>query len=908
MSRIKHIDRGIFACAVILLSFSFGSLLKAQTTFQRTAGLEQYERPYSVLRQGDGYLVAGSTNSRGEGGWDAMLMKTDLNFNTVWASTLGGPDHDNPQSVIATADGGFLFIGQTKSFGAGEEDILAIKLAADYSLVWAKAYGGPTGDIGYCAIEFVDGFLIGGSTAGGTQAMAIKIDLNGNIAWSKTFGAEENAMELYNVVRNENGNYIFDTPYQSMSQGYNYMLVEVSATGNLLMAKSYSNVPFGTGDDYSRDLLLVPGDGYYLFGHSFSFGNGSSDLHLIKTGIDGEVQWARNYANPDDLLASQIVLTSNNDLIMTAQIDQLDEAGIDIIVVQTDASGNLQWSYRYGGFSLENQSRGNHETLIEVDPNLFVLFGKTSSFGAGQEDVYIVGFDRNGDVPCNVEDISINVSSPNIAAEDVTIPVANINLATTDLSLAVNMIGLADSLLCPLQPPPLALFEASDTMICVGGCINFADLSLQDPEQWRWRFEGTIPDTSLLPSPTGICYPDTGCFDVQLIVSNAGGPDTLLIKDYICVYPYPEVSLGNDTSLCYGDTVYLEVPSGYSSYLWNTGETGTSLEVSESGQYWVTVGNEAGCQGSDTIKVEFNSFLVIDLGPDRLICEGDSVQLNAGSGFDDYLWQDGSANSTLMVNSTGYYWVEVSDDLGCTGGDTVYVEVAANPVVSLGRDTLICEWETYTFDGGDGYAAYLWQDGSGERFFTAGQTGEYWVEVTDGNGCRDSDTASLRVVYLPALDIGNDTSFCENFSLYLDAGPGWDTYRWQDGSDKPDFTAASYGAYWVLASVEGCAQSDTIMITEDCPSLLWFPNSFTPNGDGLNDTFGPAYDNVDIFQVRIFSRWGQLVFESRDIEQGWDGKISGEDCPVGVYYFVAEYTDNQKGEVVQVKGSLTLIR
>ncbi|HSG67392.1 MAG TPA: gliding motility-associated C-terminal domain-containing protein [Bacteroidales bacterium] len=883
-------------------------VIDAQTTFQRTTGLNLYEGPYSVLPESDGYLIAGVTNSRGEGNYDIMLLKTDLNFNSVWCNTYGGSELDNPRVIIACNDGGYLLVGRTKSFGEGEEDVLVMKFGPGYGLEWAKTYGGPNSDEGFCAIELADGYLIGGSTQGGNGALAMKIDYSGNHIWSKTYGFDENSTEFFNVIYNDNGNYIFDTPFQSPTQGYNYMLVEISPAGNLVMAKSYTTTTFGSSDDYSRDLLMIPGDGYYILGHSYSFGNGSLDLHMIKTDLAGEVLWSKNYASPEDLWASQLLLTSNNELLLTCQSDLPDNLDNDIVVMSCDLSGNLIWAKSYGGNNLENQFLGNHETLREINGNLYALFGKTSSFGVGQEDIYIIGFDRDGEAPCNTFDYNITVTGPNLQDEDIALPVNDFSAVTNTITITPNPIVLVDSILCPLQPPPLALFTSTDTAICEGACVDFIDQSLQDPDQWRWYFEGAIPDTSSLSSPTGICYPDTGCFDVQLIVSNAGGPDTLLIEDYVCVYPYPEVFLGNDTNLCFTDTLHLQAPAGMASYLWNTGSTQSSIEVADAGDYWVRVETDIGCAESDTINVDFNSFIIIDLGEDETICEGDSIVLNAGNGFTSYQWQDGSSAKEFIVTTTGYYWVEVSDDLGCAGADTIYIEVAEIPIVSLGRDTLICEWESITLDGGNGFSQYLWQDGSSERHYPVSETGSYWVEVTDANACRGSDTVYVEVVEVPDLSIGDDTSFCEQFTLLLDAGPGWDDYTWQDGSNGSTYQASQYGTYYVIADVQGCADADTLTISEDCPSLIWFPNSFTPNGDGINESFKPVYDNVDVYQIRIFNRWGQLVFESNNINNGWDGKLNGELCPGGVYVFISEYTDNQKGVVNTVNGSVTLLR
>ena len=159
-----------------------------------------------------------------------------------------------------------------------------------------------------------------------------------------------------------------------------------------------------------------------------------------------------------------------------------------------------------------------------------------------------------------------------------------------------------------------------------------------------------------------------------------------------------------------------------------------------------------------------------------------------------------------------------------------------------------------------------------------------------------SDTIYIEVIEIPKLFIGNDTAVCDDFSIVLDAGSGFDSYTWHDGSQLSTFAATQFGSYWVQVEKNGCEDADTLIIVEDCPSLIWFPNSFTPNGDGVNEVFMPVYDHVTLYQLRIYNRWGQLMFESSNIDQGWDGKFNGDLCPMGVYIFISEYTDNQEGK------------
>lgn len=112
----------------------------------------------------------------------------------------------------------------------------------------------------------------------------------------------------------------------------------------------------------------------------------------------------------------------------------------------------------------------------------------------------------------------------------------------------------------------------------------------------------------------------------------------------------------------------------------------------------------------------------------------------------------------------------------------------------------------------------------------------------------------------------------------------------------------------MIVTKNGCTASDTILIG-DCYLHIWFPNVFTPNGDGLNDTFHPVGKGIMRFQILIYNRWGMKIFESIDPNAGWDGRFNGESCADGVYVFIATYVmDDSSGETYHAHGSVTLLR
>ncbi len=147
---------------------------------------------------------------------------------------------------------------------------------------------------------------------------------------------------------------------------------------------------------------------------------------------------------------------------------------------------------------------------------------------------------------------------------------------------------------------------------------------------------------------------------------------------------------------------------------------------------------------------------------------------------------------------------------------------------------------------------------------------------------------------------GQDTITTEE-AVELDAGSGFDSYWWNNGANDQSITAEFEDWYKVMIESQyGCFGEDSVYVLfisappppEPINDHFHIPNAFTPNGDGLNDEFKliSKSDNISAFKLHIYNRWGQMVFESNDIPNGWDGKIKGEDAPAGTYVYRIKYT------------------
>src|SRR6185436_15152497 len=171
--------------------------------------------------------------------------------------------------------------------------------------------------------------------------------------------------------------------------------------------------------------------------------------------------------------------------------------------------------------------------------------------------------------------------------------------------------------------------------------------------------------------------------------------------------PTPTVNLGNDTTLCQGQTITLSGDSA-ASYLWSDGSTTSSITVSISGTYWLQA-NNGSCSATDTIIVSFNTIPVINLGNDTTLCQGQTITLTA-SGASAYLWSNGFTTSSITVSSAGTFWLQASNGQ-CSATDTIDISFNTFPIVNLGNDTTLCQAQTITLTGGAA-SVYLWSDGS----------------------------------------------------------------------------------------------------------------------------------------------------------------------------------------------------
>ncbi|MBK9592514.1 MAG: T9SS type A sorting domain-containing protein [Crocinitomicaceae bacterium] len=212
----------------------------------------------------------------------------------------------------------------------------------------------------------------------------------------------------------------------------------------------------------------------------------------------------------------------------------------------------------------------------------------------------------------------------------------------------------------------------------------------------------------------------------------------------IIVNDLPIVDLGVDQTICIGDNLILSAGIDLTnSYAWSTTENSNTISVSNPGIYSVTVTTPALCSSSDEIEIFNFANPALDLGGPYTICDGDSILLDAGSGFTSYTWSTSDVTQEIYALASGVYQVDVIDANGCSGSDDASVNAVDPPSVFLGNDVITCD-DNVLIDAGAGYDSYLWSTTETTQSITVNSDGIYWVEITSGP-CTNSDTIQVDI-------------------------------------------------------------------------------------------------------------------------------------------------------------------
>ncbi len=269
----------------------------------------------------------------------------------------------------------------------------------------------------------------------------------------------------------------------------------------------------------------------------------------------------------------------------------------------------------------------------------------------------------------------------------------------------------------------------------------------------------------------------------------------------------------------------------------------------------------------------------------------------------------------ICFNQSGMFEVQHAISFGgCWDTFTTIVHVLPSPILNIGTDTLVCEDSPIEIDAlASGANEYFWNDGDVNHKKLISKGGTYSVSASNGY-CYVSDSIEVRflseILNIETLDLGNDTVLCKEAQLFLNAHiEGGTSYLWDDGFNGQERSVSITGNYKVEVNFENCILTDSISVDfQHCESKVYIPNAFSPNHDGINDVFQVFGEDILVNSLKIFDRWGGIVFESNDENNIWDGTQNGKPCLPGTYTFLAQVFDLKLNRLENLSGNILLCR
>lgn len=353
------------------------------------------------------------------------------------------------------------------------------------------------------------------------------------------------------------------------------------------------------------------------------------------------------------------------------------------------------------------------------------------------------------------------------------------------------------------------------------------------------------------------------------------------------------------------------------------------------GNYPVSIKDNNGCTNSQNATITLNNIVTLDATADTTICEGTSYLIPASSNAAMISWTPSASldNSTITtpvaspVVTTMYHVIATTGI--CIRTDSIRIKVNPAPVANAGEDFSVCFGKISQLNGSGG-TGYQWFPST---YFTtssniaspsvkAKKDITYFLTVTNVFGCKSITPDAIDINVIPTVKIfaGNDSIAAINQPIQLKVFEtsiaGVTQYAWSPGTFLNNAGIATpvailpYDYRYIVTGTtpEGCEGSDDILIKIYKGPDIYVPSGFTPNNDGLNDLLKAIPVGIKEFRYfRVYDRWGQMIFSTRNPSTGWDGKINGTEQPTSTFIWIAEAID-YKGNLVSRKGVVTIVR
>jgi gliding motility-associated-like protein len=475
---------------------------------------------------------------------------------------------------------------------------------------------------------------------------------------------------------------------------------------------------------------------------------------------------------------------------------------------------------------------------------------------------------------------------------------------------------------------PLPLITTSKAIYCAGDTASLqANIPIDTTNTISWYRDGNQLPAFI--NQTRIKTTTPGNYTVMLTSKIAGCTKTSAnMAVYFTPAPVFTLNYADTLNYCDGSPVKLQAQAGMVyNYRWYkdgilTRTTNAAINITQTGNYRVEASACAGSWlSSKTVRVNFIKLPVPVILTDKaLYCIGDNATLNLSiipnpgytiSWYKDGTWLAAQQNlATLTTNIPGDYMVKVNSTIiNCQQVSAIqHLFFNPQPVVSIQKiiKTTLCDGQTIDLKANYTGGTVKWSTGETAAQITVSKSGTYRATVTSAAGCVADTSISIQFSPLPVLHI-NDTLICTFTKqiVVLKAPLGYSQYSWNNGlGNKPTYPVSTpQTVSLTVTDANGCQATTQVTVSAQCPDIL-LANAFSPNGDGINDTWEiSGLENDASATVKVFTRNGQTVFESMGYAIPWDGIYKGKKLPTGPYYYII----TAKGGKQVLSGTLAIV-
>lgn len=491
----------------------------------------------------------------------------------------------------------------------------------------------------------------------------------------------------------------------------------------------------------------------------------------------------------------------------------------------------------------------------------------------------------------------------------------------------------SDTVAITEAPPLLVNISASQNASCFGVADGSATVSVSGgaiPYTYSWN---TNPAQSTATAQNIAA----GFYTVSVTDANS-----CIETDTVTISQPAQIDLFLVTSAdasCFGvadGSATVDASGGNLPYqfVWNTNPVQNSAAANNlfAGTYSPSVIDNEGCISTINVTINQPGILLLNtISSNNITCFGAAdgafeIVASGGTPGYSYQWNNASINGTTATQlEAGIYEVTITDNNNCTAEANITISEPALLAAAIFSENITCfgyndgEINIQT-TGGTGNYTYAWNTGNyNSPLVSTLSPAFYSITVTDENGCSDEVSATITqpsqiIVALAdsfAIQYGDSVQLTNTIS----GGTGNYSYLWSPdsflgcGNCQEPFAFPELTAQYTLTAIDesGCNASATTTVAVIIDKTIYIPNAFSPNGDGENDMFFAFVKDVNRFSMKVFDRWGELIFASEDKNGFWDGTYKGKQLPpsVFVYYAQFEFPDGQK---VNKKGTLTLIK